>query len=784
MSKTIDAGSLRQCLSALTSNDLSPLDLLGDGTIEEKIVGLALHGAPAGVSAKLSGLFHETLEQLSRVKADQLRVVTLGGGTGLSNIVGGDSRRTAWQETPFTGLKEIFSCITSIVCVTDDGGSTGELLKHLPLVGLGDLRHVLVSSVRREKLQDIYQLDDRRAGRLAADLHNIFNYRFNVPGISADELLSGAGISNGLPVELQNYFGQLIARLFSDNRLKKTLANPNCLGNLLLASAMMGQVDPSMSVNDLLKEQQMLHRATIEGLREVSQHIGVHEDGVLPCTTTPAQLQMFYANGVLVTGENKSGFASRGYPVDRAIVEFYREPYLPPEVERVIKEADIIIYAPGSLYTSIIPILQVPGIAELIRQNDSALKILISNIWIQKGETDATRDAPERKFHISDLVRAYNRNIPGGVHNLFSHILTLDLGEIPGSILQNYALEDKEPICLDRQQLREIGFEPVEAGIFSTDKLHRSHVIQHDPSALAKAVRTLWCLYQEKCLSVTPSMTALPSSSRYRAPVGSGLSHPCQRFEAIENWLVHLIVQRSENGISSPDDLDETERSKLLAKVTEILSQHSDILPEHLDYTRGIVLVEEKQWLRSQQWDNIFSFYDPEERLINIREDQTATSERFAMAFLVALGQSLLGNYALHKTMDDVLEEGEQVGRLYRLVIRDGHEYSGFFSLDELDIYLGLSRMRRSRGSQTLYTRLVNSKEGFTPPGLLFGLFYTWYLDNRFAGNIEYKMSIMRNIVTDMIPEQVKIVGRREGLVGFFREKVFRHNITLEQPTE
>jgi len=73
----------------------------------------------------------------------------------------------------------------------------------------------------------------------------------------------------------------------------------------------------------------------------------------------------------------------------------------------------------------------------------------------------------------------------------------------------------------------------------------------------------------------------------------------------------------------------------------------------------------------------------------------------------------------------------------------------------------------------------VNSDEGFTPPGLLFGLFYTWYLDNRFAGNIEYKMSIMRNVVSDMIPEQVKIVSRREGLIDFFRENVFRHKLTM-----
>ena len=150
-----------------------------------------------------------------------------------------------------------------------------------------------------------------------------------------------------------------------------------------------------------------------------------------------------------------------------------------------------------------------------------------------------------------------------------------------------------------------------------------------------------------------------------------------------------------------------------------------------------------------------------------------------AMAFLVALGQSLLGNYALDKTMNDVHEQGEQVGRLYRLVIRDEHEYSGFLNMDDLNLYMSLARMQPSQTNKALYTRLVNSDEGFTPPGLLFGLFYTWYLDNRFAGNIEYKMSIMRNVVSDLIPEQVKIVSRREGLVDFFREKVFCHNVII-----
>ncbi len=74
--------------------------------------------------------------------------------------------------------------------------------------------------------------------------------------------------------------------------------------------------------------------------------------------------------------------------VDRVVVEFSRPPFLQPEVVQLVQRADIILFAPGSLYTSIIPILQVPGLAEAIRNNTRALKVLVANIWVQKGETD------------------------------------------------------------------------------------------------------------------------------------------------------------------------------------------------------------------------------------------------------------------------------------------------------------------------------------------------------------------------------------------------------------
>ena len=73
----------------------------------------------------------------------------------------------------------------------------------------------------------------------------------------------------------------------------------------------------------------------------------------------------------------------------------------------------------------------------------------------------------------------------------------------------------------------------------------------------------------------------------------------------------------------------------------------------------------------------------------------------------------------------------------------------------------------------THFTRVVNGREGFTPPGLLMGLLYAWYLDNRFAGHIEYKMSVMKATRTDLIPEQLRTMEKRLNLITFFRDTVF-----------
>jgi uncharacterized cofD-like protein len=58
-----------------------------------------------------------------------------------------------------------------------------------------------------------------------------------------------------------------------------------------------------------------------------------------------------------------------------------------PEAIRALLAADLIVIGPGSLYTSILPNLLVPEIADAIRAS-RAFKVYVCNIATQSGETD------------------------------------------------------------------------------------------------------------------------------------------------------------------------------------------------------------------------------------------------------------------------------------------------------------------------------------------------------------------------------------------------------------
>ncbi|MBY0505883.1 MAG: YvcK family protein [Bryobacteraceae bacterium] len=72
-------------------------------------------------------------------RTDALRVVSIGGGTGLSSLLRGLKRYVE----PSDGLPPIE--IAAVVTVTDDGGSSGRLRRELDVLPPGDIRNCLVA---------------------------------------------------------------------------------------------------------------------------------------------------------------------------------------------------------------------------------------------------------------------------------------------------------------------------------------------------------------------------------------------------------------------------------------------------------------------------------------------------------------------------------------------------------------------------------------------------------------------------------------------------------------
>ncbi|MCE5335425.1 MAG: YvcK family protein [Desulfobacteraceae bacterium] len=720
----------------------------------EELLETVLNGTtPRGSDGRL---VLRLAQEVINLECKSVRVVAFGGGTGLSTVIGGNSQLEDWPEQPFVGLKEEFSALDVVVCTTDDGGSTGLLLQQLPLIGIGDLRKLLLSMILRENLRSTYGLNDFATIQLVRVIHSIFNHRFGPDVndsrcISKPALVVPDNIRACCPEALYEFLSMLGRHVSPGGEGPTIRPGGHCLGNLLLTAAILRE---SRDGADSPPDSAAIER----GLDIIARAIGATPGRLHPATSTPGQLVLRYGNGVAVRGQRKSAQCRRNFPVDRVAVEYCGHPGVKPDLCRAIEEADLIIYAPGSVYTSLLPMLKLPPIINAIKANRKALKILGANFWIQEGETDISRRSRNRGFYVSELVEAYEQNVPGGAEGLFDVILSANLEHVPGNVLCNYALEGKSPIYLDRSRVEQLKALPIEATIYSTRRMRLAQVIHHDPQRFALAVRTLVFAHQrfnlkpdntpQPCILSppieTPSLT-FPPLCEYRKTVGKTLE--TKHFSPA--WLRNTIL--------------------------DITWDNRDIRTGHLRFFRGAEIVGARAWNRSKEWDNVLGYYDPENQMLKLHEHLSDDPERMRENLVIALGESLLGNYLECRRWIG-FEKGEWGARCYEIRLRPEKERGCFLSGSELHTYLTLSRMIRSPGDPRTYRITLNDNEGFLPPGLLFGLTYAWYLNNAYGSIMEYEMSLLRWPHNKLIPHQIEEQKRKQALIVFFRNVVFRHS--------
>ena len=157
-----------------------------------------------------------------------------------------------------------------------------------------------------------------------------------------------------------------------------------------------------------------------------------------------------------------------------------------PRVEDAIARADAIIFGPGDLYTSTIPNLLVPGVAETI-VSSGARKILITNIMTKLGQTDG--------FNASDFLHVTNEYLHKGEKTCGIDTVIVNTQKPRPNLLDIYKKEKSTFVEPDLPALKKEGVRIIAKPVISNhfhkkvngDSLKRS-IVRHDPDKTAEVI--------------------------------------------------------------------------------------------------------------------------------------------------------------------------------------------------------------------------------------------------------------------------------------------------------
>lgn len=221
-----------------------------------------------------------------------------------------------------------------------------------------------------------------------------------------------------------------------------------------------------------------------QGISLASKMLSVRGQ-VLPVSLTPTTLSAVLQNGKKIVGEHFiddpfSAKATKGRqsPIKSLHLSAAKAN---PKALKALSQANVIIFGPGDLYTSVLPSVLVKGITQAINKS-KAKKVLVTNIMTKFGQTD--------NFEASDFVRVLETYLKGKIDFVLAN------NKKPGAdVLQKYAKEKAEFVETDVAALAETKVETIVQDLLSYniiqktagDKLKRS-ILRHDSEKLARII--------------------------------------------------------------------------------------------------------------------------------------------------------------------------------------------------------------------------------------------------------------------------------------------------------
>jgi uncharacterized cofD-like protein len=206
-----------------------------------------------------------------------------------------------------------------------------------------------------------------------------------------------------------------------------------------------------------------------EALRAASKILKVKGE-VLPSTLESVVVGAELEGGEKVLGE--LAISRLGGRIKRVFLD-PPHPRPAPGCLEAIEEADLLVLGPGSLFTSILPNLLVPGIARAISRS-RAVKVLVVNLMTQPGETDG--------FRASDHVRVIREQVGEGVVDW----AVVNTGWPGEERMERYRSQGAELVEPDVEDLERMGIKVVLAPL-----VNRRGLVRHDVRRLSRVLRAL-----------------------------------------------------------------------------------------------------------------------------------------------------------------------------------------------------------------------------------------------------------------------------------------------------
>ena len=185
---------------------------------------------------------------------------------------------------------------------------------------------------------------------------------------------------------------------------------------------------------------------------------------VLPAANQSAVLHAELEDGEIVTGESK----------------IHRVFLTPEDVEPLhetlteIKRADLLVFGPGSLYTSILPNLVVNKIGDAVLAA-KAKKVYVCNVMTQAGETMG--------YTAFDHVQALQDHLG----KPFIDTAIVNNRDIPCELRQLYEEEMSAPVVVDEERFTENNINVIQDQLAKYD----DRVVRHDTLKLASILYSL-----------------------------------------------------------------------------------------------------------------------------------------------------------------------------------------------------------------------------------------------------------------------------------------------------